>query len=406
VAEKLHVNLVGSVVEGLLSIFGEGRYADKVIEGLLKSNAKWGARDRGFIAETVYDMVRNWRLLWELAGNPPEIKPNALWHLFGVYWVYKGHQLPDWPRLEDVNREQVLQRWESARHVRKLLHSYPDWLDELAEAELGIRWDAEAEALNQQTQVVLRTNTLKTDRESLMQQLAWQSMESEVPPQQELPDALLLKKRQNIFGNPLYKQGLFEIQDGSSQLVAPFSGVQPGMRVVDACAGAGGKSLHMAALMENKGRIVAMDVEGFKLDELRRRASRAGINIIETRIIENNKTIKRLRDSADCVLLDAPCSGTGVIRRNPDSKWKLSPDFIERVRDIQHDILTRYSQMVVKGGTLVYATCSILPSENSQQTARFLEESRGAFELEEERAILSSDFGYDGFFMARMKRVK
>jgi 16S rRNA (cytosine967-C5)-methyltransferase len=177
------------------------------------------------------------------------------------------------------------------------------------------------------------------------------------------------------------------------------------MRVIDACAGAGGKTLHLGALMQNKGSIISMDVEGFKLDELRRRANRAGISIAETRLIENNKTIKRLRESADLVLLDAPCSGTGVIRRNPDSKWKLSEDFIERVQEIQRDILRRYSQMTKPGGTLVYATCSILPSENLQQVEWFLDEPEGKeFTLEEERAIMPSEFGFDGFYMSRLKR--
>lgn len=395
---------MGAVVEGLLAIFGEGRYADKVIESTLRSNPKWGSGDRGFIAETTYDMVRHWRLLWHLANTAPSLKHHALWQLFGVYWTWRGFELPNWPKFEPVSPTEIAARFEQAQQEPKLLHSFPDWLDTLASGELGTeRWAKEAAALNAPTQVVLRTNTLKTDRDTLIRLLAEHNIESF--PIENLPDAVVLKKRLNIFGNPLYKQGLFEIQDASSQLVAPFAHVKPGMRVIDACAGAGGKTLHLGALMQNKGSIISMDVEGFKLDELRRRANRAGISIAETRLIENNKTIKRLRESADLVLLDAPCSGTGVIRRNPDSKWKLSEDFIERVQEIQRDILRRYSQMTKPGGTLVYATCSILPSENLQQVEWFLDEPEGKeFTLEEERAIMPSEFGFDGFYMSRLKR--
>ena len=177
------------------------------------------------------------------------------------------------------------------------------------------------------------------------------------------------------------------------------------MRVVDACAGGGGKTLHLAALMQNKGRIIAMDTEGFKLDELKKRARRAGAsNNIETRVIDSSKVIKRLENSADRVLLDAPCSGLGVIRRNPDAKWKLSLEFIEKVKIIQQTILNDYSTMLKVDGLMVYATCSILSSENEKQVEQFLRTHEGKFELQEQKSIMPSE-GFDGFFMARMKRV-
>ncbi|NUO01804.1 MAG: RsmB/NOP family class I SAM-dependent RNA methyltransferase, partial [Saprospiraceae bacterium] len=191
----------------------------------------------------------------------------------------------------------------------------------------------------------------------------------------------------------------------SSQLVAPFLEVQPGMRVVDACAGGGGKTLHLAARMQNKGSIIALDTEGWKLDALRKRATRAGASIIETRHIQNNKVIKRLHGSADRVLLDVPCSGLGVLRRNPDAKWKLDPAFLDRVRQTQAGILQQYSAICKTGGKLVYATCSILPSENEAQVARFLEANSNAFRLIAQQRILPQDDGFDGFFMALMERV-
>ena len=212
---------------------------------------------------------------------------------------------------------------------------------------------------------------------------------------------MILDERRNIFRNELFLEGHFEVQDAGSQCIADFTKAEPGMRVIDACAGAGGKTLALAAKMKNKGKIVSMDVEKNKLDELMRRARRAGAGIIEPRVIESSKTIKRLKDSADCLLLDVPCSGLGTMRRNPDLKWKLKESFLKEVKEKQKNILQQYSQMVKPGGKMVYATCSILPSENENQVALFLKNNPG-FKLEEEHAILPSQHNSDGFYMARM----
>lgn len=175
------------------------------------------------------------------------------------------------------------------------------------------------------------------------------------------------------------------------------------MRVIDACAGGGGKSLHLAALMQDKGRIISMDTEGWKLQELRRRARRAGTSIIETRTIDSSKVVKRLEGTADRVLLDVPCSGLGVLRRNPDAKWKLNPDFLENVRKTQAEIIASYSRMCKPGGKLVYATCSILPSENQEQIQKFLSAKSQDFQLVQEK-IISPIEGFDGFYMALLEK--
>ena len=176
------------------------------------------------------------------------------------------------------------------------------------------------------------------------------------------------------------------------------------MRVVDACAGAGGKSLHLAALMKNKGTLISLDTEGWKLEELKKRARRNGVHIIETRAIESTKTIKRLHNSADRLLLDVPCSGIGVLRRNPDAKWKLAPEFLDNVRTIQAKILADYSKIIKIGGQLVYATCSILPSENELQVQKFLAENAN-FKFIAERKVSPAEDGFDGFYMARLERI-
>jgi 16S rRNA (cytosine967-C5)-methyltransferase len=157
--------------------------------------------------------------------------------------------------------------------------------------------------------------------------------------------------------------------------------------------------------MENKGQIIATDIYDFKLAECKRRAKRAGAHNVETRFIDSPKVIKKLYGTADRVLIDAPCSGLGVLRRNPDSKWKLSPQFMEEIQELQADILARYSRMVKDGGKLVYATCSILPAENGLQVEKFLASEAGAaFKKEEERTLWPSETGYDGFYMCLLTK--
>jgi 16S rRNA (cytosine967-C5)-methyltransferase len=394
---KLYRNLCEAVVLVLKDIFIEKKYADKAIEKLLKQNPKWGARDRRFIAETTYDIVRWYRLFGRLANA----QGNDFWRLLSVWCVWNEIRLPDWPEMR-IDEEKLQETFNEIQGDRKLIESIPDWLDELGEKELGDSWNKEIHALNEQAKVVLRVNTLKTTRSDLQRQLA-DSDDIATKSLSDFPDALLLEERQNIFTRQQFKDGLFEVQDAGSQLIAPFLRVEPGMRVVDACAGGGGKTLHLAALMKNKGRIIAMDTEGWKLDEMKKRARRAGATNIDTRTIESSKTIKRQENSADRLLLDAPCSGLGVLKRNPDTKWKLSLDAIENVKMTQQKILAEYSSMLKPGGLMVYATCSILPSENERQVETFLNDEKERFEQIDERTLLPSA-GFDGFYMALIRK--
>ena len=306
-------------------IFEQNKYADKVIEKVLKQNPKWGARDRRFIAETTYDIVRWYRFL----QNITEAEENDYWKLLGGWCVLHQVPLPAWEEFKGLNEKRILERNIKMKSIRRFRESIPDWLDTLGEQELGKRWEKELHALNEEAAVVLRANTLKTSAKDLQYSLRESEVETDYL--RDFPDALVLTERQNIFRHPAFKEGMFEVQDAASQFIAPFLRVSPGMRVIDACAGAGGKTLHLAAIMKNKGRIIAMDVEAFKLEELQKRAKRAGVNNLEIRRIESSKTIKRLENSADRLLLDVPCSGLGVLKRNPDAKWKLS-DRIYRER--------------------------------------------------------------------------
>ncbi len=394
---KLYKNLCESVVDALEQIFTHKKYADKTIEKILKKNPKWGARDRRFIAETIYDIVRWYRLFGYLT-NAGE---NDFWKLLGAWCLWNEIRLPEWNEFK-IDRNNFFRTYEEVKSDRKIFESIPDWLDWLGEKELGARWEEELHSLNEQAKVVLRVNTLKISREELQQQLEDESIVTETS--DEFPSALLLEQRQNIFTRQQFKDGLFEVQDAGSQLIAPFLQVEPGHRVIDACAGGGGKTLHLAALMQNKGRIIAMDTEEWKLDELKKRARRAGASNIEGRLIESSKTIKRLESSADRLLLDVPCSGLGVLKRNPDAKWKLSPEFIENVKLTQQKILNDYSSMLKPGGMMVYSTCSILPSENEKQVETFLAEKGSGFQLMDQKTVLPSE-GFDGFFMALIKKA-
>lgn len=401
---RLHRNLCFSVIDGLTLIFNEGQYADKVVQQLLKRDKRWGARDRAFVAETTYDIVRWKRLYAEIAEVREPFDRDNLWRMFAVWATLKGIKLPDWKYFENTPTRKIKGRFDELSKVRKIKESIPDWMDELGIKELGENiWSKEITALNEQADVILRVNTLKTTKIKLQEILFDLGFETEFLT--DYPNALKLKERANVFTTEAFANGLFEVQDASSQLVAEFLNVQPGMRVIDTCAGAGGKTLHIASIMENKGQIIALDIYENKLHELKRRAKRNGAHNIETRAIDSTKVIKKLYDKADRVLIDAPCSGLGVLRRNPDAKWKLQPDFIETIKNTQRDILQQYSRMVKVDGQLVYATCSILPSENQEQVKAFLASEAGKnFSLIKEKKILSHQSGFDGFYMALLER--
>ncbi|MBX2988975.1 MAG: RsmB/NOP family class I SAM-dependent RNA methyltransferase [Bdellovibrionaceae bacterium] len=402
---KIHRHLVEQVIAAVHEIFSSRRPADKVLERYLKTQKKWGARDRRFFAESCYEIVRHWRYLWVASGLPPgefldadALTPKSVWRLWAFYENERTGQTPQWAETEGL-RFQKTPRESLPRAVRE---SIPDWLDELGAKEFGAEWDSLLSALNKPADVFLRVNRLKGDPGKAVRELAADEVDAESVP--GLPDALRLPVRKNVFITKAFRAGLFEVQDAASQTVAPMLKPEPGLRVVDACAGAGGKTLHLAALMKNKGRILSLDIHEWKLDQLRERARRGGVDIVETRVIESSKTIKRLEASFDRVLLDVPCSGLGVLRRNPDTKWKLAPAEIDRLRALQSELLASYSKMLKPGGFLVYATCSLLPDENERQVKAFLASPAGArWTLEEEQHHRPDREGFDGFYAARLR---
>jgi 16S rRNA (cytosine967-C5)-methyltransferase len=399
---RLHRNLVLAVIKVLDGVFNQDLYADKTIEKILKQDKRWGSRDRGFIAETSYEIVRWKRLYIEIAEVKKPFDYKNLWRVFTVWAILKGISLPNWKEFQDTPKRRIKGKFDKLSKIRKFRESIPDWIDNLACEEIGEKkWEKEVAELNKMAPVILRTNTLKISSKELQKVLLDEDVL--VDNINGYPDALQLRERSNLFKKDSFQKGLFEIQDASSQLVAPFLKIDPGMKICDVCAGAGGKTLHLSALSQNKGQIIAMDIYRHKLAQLKKRAKRNGAFNIETKLIENSKSIKRFKGKIDRLLIDAPCSGLGVLRRNPDSKWKLEPEFLKKIKNTQLEILKQYSSMIKADGKMVYATCSILPSENELQIEKFLNSDEGKhFELEEEKKISPLISGFDGFYMARL----
>ncbi len=398
--ELIHRNLLIGIHDALEeTFFQDKKYADKVLERLLKAHKKWGSADRQVVSEIFYDVVRWKKRLEYYMGEGT--KPSNIYNLILAYLLWKKVKYKKFDEFDGIKTGGILSKLDKKTFPTKAIeHSVPDWLAGLFEKELGAKWEKEMSALNEQAPVILRANSLKISAENLVEILKEEGVNSFVL--KGYPDAVQLEEKKNVFLTSAFKEGFFEVQDASSQKIAELLDVKEGMRVVDACAGAGGKTLHIAALMKNRGQIIALDIYEWKLAELKRRAKRAGAFNIETRFIEDNKVIKRLHNTADRLLIDAPCSGLGVLKRNPDSKWKIDEDFINRIKTEQENILQNYSKILKKGGKMVYATCSILPSENGEQVRKFLAENT-EFALVKEENIMPSD-GYDGFYMALIER--
>ncbi len=400
--ELIHRNLLIGIHDALQETFFEkNKYADKVIERLLKSHKKWGSADRAVVSEIFYNIIRWKKRLEYYMGEG--VKPGNIYKLILAYLLWSKTHYKKFEEFEGIKIADILTKLKKGTVPTKAVeHSIPEWLAETLEKELGKSWEREMDALNEQAPTVLRANTLKTSVKELVDELKEENVESFSL--RDYPDAVQLEEKKNVFLTSAFKDGLFEVQDASSQKIGEMLDVQEGMRVVDACAGAGGKTLHLAALMQNKGQIIALDIYDWKLAELKRRAKRAGAHNIETRLIADNKVIKRLHEKADRLLIDAPCSGLGVLKRNPDSKWKIDQDFIDRIKSEQQQILQDYSKILKKGGKMIYATCSILPSENNEQVEIFLKNNPD-FKLIRDEKIMPST-GYDGFYMALIERSK
>lgn len=425
-----------TVIAALAEMAEAGRPADTVLAKFFRARRFIGAKDRGAVATTIYRILRSEaRLQWwmERVQTAPTVRSLVLADqlLTEKLTVDELRSLCDGSRyapamLTDSERAMALQmeglpldHAEMPDHVR---YECPEWMwPQLAEA-YGERLPELLLSLQHAAPLDLRVNTLKADRKKLLKEMVETGWQVEETPY--APHGLRLHARPNLNAHPALQNGDVEIQDEGSQLIGLLADAQPGMRVLDFCAGAGGKSLAMAAAMDNKGRIIACDVAASRLKRSALRFRRAGVHNIEVQALasENDPWLKRHKGTFDRVLVDAPCSGTGTWRRNPESRWRQLGPALDELTDLQQSILVSAARLVKPGGRLIYATCSLLPRENGLQIDRFLKDHYDFSLLpvsEVWQALLPSqpqpstgdtlslnplDHGTDGFFAAILLR--
>lgn len=350
---------------------------DVFLSHYLRKHKNIGSKERSAICEPIYGMIR-WRGLLDYL-----CKGSISWE--SRYEIYSSINPLDY--IHEIN---------IPAHIRV---SFPKDLFQCIEEAFGEEKAIQLCLLsNTKAPTTIRTNTLKTTRQALLEK--WKEI-YDVSPTLESTEGITFHKRINFFGLPEFKEGLFEIQDEGSQLLAKLVQPLPKEHVFDYCAGSGGKTLAFAPSMENKGVIYLHDIRDFALEEAKKRLRRAGIQNAQLMYYDDPKK-NRLKHKMEWVLVDAPCSGLGTIRRNPDMKWKINPETIERLCIEQKEIFKKALEFLHPKGQIVYATCSMLPKENEEQTAYFMK----TFELElvKELKILPQEGGMDGFYGAVYKR--
>jgi 16S rRNA (cytosine967-C5)-methyltransferase len=374
----MRLDLVDTAVLEVLGMVREQAWlADRALEVVLRRERRLYAAERRAAAEALYGVVR-WQgqLEWLLGRRA------GLAELYGAWLVRQaGVGAPAAARRLGLSPAALAGLADAEARIARVAdpverlaveQSLPAWLAGRLVAELGaVEATALASAMNRRAPLTVRANLLRTTREALRDRLAAEGVPATPTPHS--PWGLALEGHENAFALASFKEGLFEVQDEGSQLLALACGARPGMKVVDACAGAGGKSLALAAEMRNKGSLLALDVDGDRLEEARRRARRDGVDNLRTRVIplgaEADAALRGEEGKADVVLVDAPCSGLGTLRRKPDARWRLAPEEPESFASTQRELVARFARLLRPGGRLVYATCSVLRAENEEVAA-------------------------------------
>ncbi|WP_408640032.1 RsmB/NOP family class I SAM-dependent RNA methyltransferase [Denitratisoma oestradiolicum] len=409
---------VGSALCGMLPF---EQPADAVLSRVFRDHRELGHRERGFVADTAYGVLRRKRYLEKFCGadraTPRRLLLVALVRLAHLNQRQLAEALTakelDWVAELKALPEPELSLAEAA--------DFPDWLTEqlLAEGRSPEEVLQLARSLNQPAPLDLRVNPMKTTREAVLERFQAEGIEARACPY--APLGLRLAQRPALAKHPLFLDGSIEVQDEGSQLLGHLVAPKRGEMVVDFCAGAGGKTLLLGALMRSTGRLYAFDVSDRRLAKLKPRLARSGLSNVHTAAIasEQDQRIKRLAGKIDRVLVDAPCSGLGTLRRNPDLKWRQTPESLAELTAKQAAILAAASRLVKVGGRLVYATCSLLDAENEAIVTDFLAShpdfvrkscgeilaSQGiALEMGESLRLLPHQHGTDGFYAAVLER--
>lgn len=401
------------------------RPADSLVSAYFRARRFIGSHDRADIATRLYAIMRHQaRLDWWLKKFEVEISPRTrllTWLALGEKFkiksigeMFTGDKFDPEP-LEEPER--ILLRKieggtiEHPEMPEQVVAECPPECYEALKLKFGKNFMREMRAMQKPATLDLRINPLKTTREEILQALKEMEFRSEACALS--PWGVRVFERPSLSALPMLKNGLVDIQDEGSQMVALAVGAKPGERVIDFCAGAGGKTLAIGAMMENKGKIIACDVMEGRLKRSTERFRRAGLHNIETRVIssERDPWVKKHKGSFDRVLTDAPCSGTGTWRRNPDARWRPLGPGLEKLLHTQAEILDSAARLVKAGGRLIYATCSLLPEENENQIEKFLA-THPEFTLSpcglngaDYLALSPAQHGTDGFFAAAMTRA-
>ncbi len=359
----------------LAAILNRASAADKAMERHFRDHRELGSRDRGEIAETVYACLRTLALLRYLGGETAPASALVALHLLNQGLSARALEQAGYrPRDEQFNVRglaEKLRNLDTSAMPLAVKANMPEWLAQHLVAQLGEEETLElAAALNRPATLDLRVNTVKADRDTVRTRLAAEGQAVEPTPYSPL--GLRRADRAPLFKTACFREGLFEIQDEGSQLLGLLLEPKRREMVVDFCAGAGGKTLELGALMANSGTLYAFDVAAKRLEKLKPRLARAGLDNVRSVVIahERDERVRRLAGKADRVLVDAPCSGTGTVRRNPDIKWR--PLDLEAITATQRNILEAAASLVKPGGRLVYATCSLLREENEEIVEAFL----------------------------------
>ncbi len=420
---------IQAVIELLDEIIATPRPADTLVSAYFRARRFIGSKDRAAINGLLFRAMREYhRLSWWINRAGAEVNGRSLAIAALIFakeleagevrdsfsgGKYAPAQLTREERklVEMIDGKELV----SPDMPQRERTECPEWAYPLLRQSLNGDFDKEMDAMMHPAPLDLRVNAIKAERDEVLEELKNDGFDAH--PGELSPLSIRLFGRPQIAQHPLFKEGMFEIQDEGSQLVALVADAKPGEQVVDFCAGAGGKTLALGAAMNNKGRIVAMDVLGGRLLRAKERFRRAGLHNIETRELssERDKFVKRHLGHFDLVLVDAPCSGTGTWRRDPDKRWRQLGPGISALVPLQKDILESACRMVKPGGRLVYATCSLLPEENEMQVENFLNAHKD-FAVKPAKEIVdvpgAGDFlkvtpaqhGTDGFFAAVLVR--
>lgn len=368
---RLPPAIVGHTEEALREILRFTAPADSTLSRYFRDHPRLGARERGVIAESIYGLLRNKAVYTSFS----ESGSGALIRRMALLALADGVGIDSLGGLSDIETEWLTRVMEMDRaHLPLALRvNLPDWLREKLTEQLGEEGMLKfAHATNKPASLDLRVNSMKTDRVAVQTELALAPIQAEPTP--FAPDGLRILKKPSLQNLPLFKSGAIEVQDEGSQILAQIVGAKRGEMVVDFCAGAGGKTLALGAAMRNTGRLYAFDISDKRLAKLKPRLARSGLSNVHPVLIahERDAKIKRLAGKIDRVLVDAPCSGLGTLRRNPDVKWRQLPSAIAELNVKQTAILDSAARLVRPGGRLVYATCSVLREENEAIAEQFL----------------------------------